>query len=68
MATTTDIMNPLYNDGYPTSQNPVSQTGFGVLLTTFDVTVAMDEPGTAHYVAFPAYEAGAYTRPTFSST
>lgn len=57
VATTTDVMNPLYNDGYPTVGNPVSRTGYGELKTTFDVTVALDEPGTAHYVAFPAYHA-----------
>lgn len=57
VATTTDIMNPLYDPGYPAVGNPVSQTGYGELKTTFDVTVSMDEPGTAHYVAFPAYQA-----------
>jgi hypothetical protein len=62
VATTTDIMNPLYTAGYPAVSNPVSQTGYGVLKTTFDVTVSLDEPGTAHYVAFPAIHALSYNK------
>ena len=54
---TTDTLAPLFEDGYPKADTPVSRTGFGALTTTFTVRVAADEVGTAYYVAFPASDA-----------
>lgn len=56
---TTDTLAPLFADGYPKADTPVSRTGFGALTTTFTVRVEADEAGTAYYVAFPASDASA---------
>ena len=55
---TVDTTAPIFNAGYPKIENLATASVSVADTATFDITVNMDEPGTAYYVLFEPAPAG----------